>query len=302
MDRFVTWFSRRECARVLMYHRIHAERAWLNVSPENFLLQMRLVKALFTPISLSELVSCLRSGRPIPPRAVVITFDDGYRDNYEKAFPVLRRLGIPATFFVTTGLIESRRHFWWDQVRLGLKQGTELQEAWPEMRGELAGLPRHQLVERVTALLKQMPHDQARRILKTICHPVDPAEPETMTWRQLREMVQAGMEVGSHTVSHPILAQQTREEAEWEIRHSKAILEQQLGCPVEHFAYPNGRPCDFSPEHPGILEQSGYLSACTTVNRFVERTSALYGLERIAVSGYDSAVRFLLKITGLIQR
>ncbi len=293
--------SRRERARVLMYHRIHSERAWLNVSPENFLLQMRLIKAFFTPLSLSELVACLRRGRPIPPRAVVITFDDGYRDNYEKAFPVLRDLGIPATFFVTTGLIESRQHFWWDHVRLGLKPEAELMEAWPEMCHQLAGLPRPQLVDRVTARLKEIPHDQARQLLKAICLPVEPAEPETMTWPQLRELVRAGMEVGSHTVSHPILAQQSREEAEWEIRHSKATLEQQLGCPVKHFAYPNGRPCDLSPEQPRILEQVGYLSACTTVDRFVDRGSSVYGLERIAVNGFDSPVKFLLRMAGLLR-
>ena len=302
MSRFRALLSRQRSARVLMYHRIHPERAWLNVSPEDFLWQMRLIKAFFTPISLGELVDCLRSGRLLPSRAVVITFDDGYRDNYEKAFPILRRLGIPATFFVTTGLIERPGYFWWDQVRLGLKDEAQILEAWPEMREELAGLAHPQRVERVTERLKQIPHDRARRILERICLPVAPAEPETMTWSQIREMVRAGMEVGSHTVSHPILAQQTREEVEWEVRHSKTVLEQQLGCPVEHFAYPNGRPCDLQPDLPRILEEAGYLSACTTVERFVGAHSSVYGLERLGVSGFDPPVKFLLRLTGLWPR
>ncbi|MBO9542510.1 polysaccharide deacetylase family protein [bacterium] len=283
---------------VLMYHRIHEEPDVLNISPERFAAQMRLLRECFSPISLSELVAHLHWGRPLPPDAVVVTFDDGYRDNYTHAFPILKAYDIPATFFVTTGMIGERRHFWWDRVRRGLKPVAEVTAVWPELGHRLQGRSHDEQVRLVCAALKTLDTATARERLERLCDPVVPDVRQTMTWEELREMAAEGMEIGSHTVTHPILANQDPEEAAWEIQHSKETLERELDRPVRHFAYPNGRMVDFSPTLMALIEGVGYQSACSTVTGYASLRSSRFALERIGVCGGESFRRFLIQVSG----
>ncbi len=286
---------------VLMYHRVHPEPHALNVSPEGFESQIRFLRECCHPLSLSEVVDALRHGRPLPPRAVVVTFDDGYRDNYQHAFPILQRYEVPATFFVTSGMIQAGRYFWWDQVRLGLEPPEVVAQAWPAIADSLLGQDRAGQIALVTEALKQTPHRQARELIARICRPVEPTEPVTMTWDEIRHMAAAGMEIGSHTVTHPILAQQAPEEAAWEVRASKETIERELGMPVRHFAYPNGRACDFSPELIAQLEASGYESAWSTIEGAVTRESPCYALERVGVYHDPRLARFVRELVRVLR-
>lgn len=284
---------------ILMYHRVHPDRDVLSVSPERFALHMRVVRECFAPLSLSELTLHLRRGRPLPPRALVVTFDDGYRDNYTHAFPVLKAYGIPATFFVTTGLIGERRHFWWDRVRQGLKPEAAVSAAWPELGDRLRGRSRAEQVALVEEALKRVATVEARDRLELLCAPVVPETRGTMTWAELKEMAEAGMEIGSHTVTHPILANQDPAEAAWEVRHSKEVLERELGREVAHFAYPNGGRDDFSPALMRQIEAAGYVSACSTLEGFVSKRSDPFSLERIGIYSNLNVPAFLLKLAGI---
>ncbi len=286
---------------ILMYHRIQSERAWLNVTPEAFAQQMQVIREVYQPVPLSQVVECLRQSRPLPPRAIVVTFDDGYRDNYLYAYPVLRALGIPATFFITSGHVETQRPFWWDRVQRGLKSTAEILAAWPDLWDVLPGCSREKEIEIVTAAFKEQEHRDALQLLDAICHPVEQDAREVMNWEELRDMAAHGMEIGSHTVTHPILARQSLSAAMWEIQQSKETLERQLDRAVLHFAYPNGRPCDYSVELQLGLEEAGYLSACSSVGTFVTPHSSPFALERIGISGFDSPLRFVAKLAGLAQ-
>lgn len=270
-------------AAVLMYHRVHPEPDVLSVSPERFATHVRFLREYCHPITLSELVRALEEARPLPAGAVVVTFDDGYRDNFTHAYPILAAHGVPATFFVTTGMIDERRHFWWDRVRLGLKEAADVVREWPAIAPALEGLDRHARIARVTEALKRVPSTEARDLIARITFPLGPVEPVTMSWENLRVMARHGMEIGSHTVTHPILAQQSPEEADWEVLQSKRDLERHLGMPIRHFAYPNGRACDFSSRLMRTLQEAGYASACSTVEGVVTPRSSRFSLERIGV-------------------
>lgn len=284
---------RADRALILMYHRVHADPHVLSVSPERFEAQIRFLKEFCHPLSLSELVEALRHGRRLPPRSVVVTFDDGYRDNYTHAFPVLQAYGIPATFFVTSGMIQADQYFWWDRIQQSLKPPEEVAAQWPAVADALGEREREAQVAVVTEALKEVPTHAARELIERICEPSRPPERQTMTWDEIRVMADAGMEIGSHSVTHPILSRQALEEAAWEVRASKETIERELGRPVRHFAYPNGRSCDFPAELIAHLEACGYESAASAVEGAVTRRSVPFALERIGIYHDPSMRRFV---------
>ncbi len=284
---------RRGRVPVLMYHRVHPDPHVLSVSPESFEAQVRFLKEYAHPVTLSEVVDARRRGLGLPPRSVALTFDDGYQDNYVHAYPILRRYEVPATFFVTTGMVQARRHFWWDRVQQGMKPSDAVARAWPAIAPALAGRDRASQIGIVTETLKQVPTHAARDLIDAICHPLVPTDDVTMTWDQIRLMAADGMEIGSHTVTHPILSMQAPEEAAWEVRQSKLTLERELGLPIRHFAYPNGRSCDFSRDVIAHLEDAGYQSACSTMEGVVTRRSEMYALERVGIYHDPSLPRFI---------
>lgn len=283
---------------VLMYHRLRDDGHPLSVPPARFEAQLRWIERVYRPVTLSDLLDGMERGEP-PRGALAITFDDGYLDNYTEAFPRLKALGIPATFFVTTGNVGERRYFWWDRVRLGLRSEPEILSAWPELGEQLAGRSRETQIQAVTEALKEIPQDRALALMETLCEPLIPPEDETMTWDQLAEMADAGMEIGSHTVSHPILTRLSAAGAAAELAGSRAVLEERLGRPVRHFAYPNGQPADLSGDLARMVREAGYRSACTTVAGRVTRGSDPYLLPRIGVYGNTTLPLFVAKLAGL---
>lgn len=281
---------------ILMYHRVHPEPYELCISPAQFEAQMRFLREAFQPVSLTRLVWHLKKGESLPDRAVVVTFDDGYLDNYTHALPLLLAYGIPATFFVASGHIEETRSFWWDRIRRGLRSEAEVIAAWPAIASALRDQPRSEQIQRVTEALKLLPSAEAAELIPLIARPAQPSQRETMTWSELGAMQAAGMEIGSHTVTHPILARQPFEEASWEILHSKRVLEDRLGSSVLHFSYPNGRPCDFSAQLVSVLKAAGYESACATVEGPVNRHSDRFALPRIGIYHSHRLRHLLLKL------
>lgn len=289
-------------APILTYHRIHPEPSSISVPPEAFELQMRTLRELYHPLSLTELVWHLERARPLPPGAVVVTFDDGFRDNYDTALPILQAYGIPATFFIASGTIGQQQYYWFDRVRHGLKPFAAVAAAWPELASALADKSREAQIALVTEALKRQESETASRLLSEICDPVHPTARETMTWEEVRALAAAGMEIGSHTVTHPILSRQRPSGAEWEIRHSKEILEAQTGSPVLHFAYPNGQPRDYSSSIAAMVRAAGYRSAVSMVPGLAGSHSSLFGLERLSIRHHYRLPHFLMKLSGRLSR
>lgn len=209
----------------------------------------------------------------LPPRALVITFDDGYADNAEVALPILRRHGLRATFFVATGFLDGGL-MWNDAViecvrrtpraTLDLQAfglGTLALGSLAQRRSAIGALlPKIKyltLQDRVTAL----------ETLRALCGQPELPTDLMMRSTQVRELAQAGMEIGAHTVRHPILAQETLSTVAGEVQASRHQLQALSGQAVDVFAYPNGRPgTDYRREHVELLREAGFRAAVSTAH------------------------------------
>jgi peptidoglycan/xylan/chitin deacetylase (PgdA/CDA1 family) len=256
---------------ILIFHRVvptHDPLRPDEPTVEEFDWQMRLLREYFSPLPLTEAVERLLAG-DLPANAICVTFDDGYSDNETCAMPILRKYGVPATVFVSTGflnggrmwndtIIEMLRHH--DQPELDLRDiglgcyrvssntlrlGAiasiiqEIRHLHPEVRGKLTA--------EIEKQGRELPNDLM------------------MTDDQVCSLAKNGVSVGAHTVTHPILASIGIEAARQEILGSKTYLENLVQAPVDAFAYPNGRPeKDYRAEHRELVSELGFKTAVST--------------------------------------
>ena len=257
---------------ILIYHRVYPTPDPMfpgEVDAERFDWQMALLRRYCNPLSLSEGVGGLKRGK-LPPRAVAITFDDGYADNATVALPILRKHGLTATFFIATGFLDGGR-MWNDSVIEAVRRAEGRQLDLEEL-----GLGRLPLGDPVTrgataehilrSIKHRAPHDRAEMI-RSICEEVGKELPVDlmMTSEQVRNLAVAGMDVGAHTLTHPILRTLPDADARAEIDGSRRSLERIIGRPVRAFAYPNGRPAeDYEERHRKIVESLQFDYAVST--------------------------------------
>ncbi|HEY7238252.1 MAG TPA: polysaccharide deacetylase family protein [Burkholderiales bacterium] len=254
---------------VLAYHRVLPRPdPLLPGEPDaaEFEARMRWLRANFNVLPLGAAVEALREDR-LPRRALCITFDDGYADNHGVALPILRRLALPATFFVATGFLDGGCMFN-DLVIEAVRRARG-----PHLRLEDIGLGHYALAtveQRVRAIdailsrLKYFQPGQRQQVAAEIARRAGAAVPADlmMTSDQVRSLHQAGMSVGAHTVNHPILAEIPAAEARNEMAQSRARLEDITGAPVRLFAYPNGVPLrDYRREHAELARALGFEAA-----------------------------------------
>lgn len=288
---------------ILIFHRVlAAPDPLLGDDPDvaGFERQMRWLRDWFKVLPLGEAVDRLAAGT-LPARAACVTFDDGYADNEELAAPVLARLGLPATFFVSSGFLAGGC-MWNDQVIEAVRRA-------PAGELDLArlGLGRHPLAEPaqragvVGALLREVRRQPAAQRADTVAGIVaacgSPALPAPMMQpAQVRNLRRLGMEVGAHTVSHPILARVAPEVAAQEIGGSKEQLEAILGERLSLFAYPNGVPrLDYAAEHVDMVRRCGFKAAVATAWGSAARGADLFQLPRF--TPWDrSALRYGLRL------
>lgn len=267
---------------------------------------MRNLVASFKIIPFLDAVRGLRQGK-LPPRAACITFDDGYADNAEIALPVLQKYGIPATFFVSTSFLDGGR-MWNDTV-------IELIRGAPGDTLDLSGiglgqfeigtiLQRRQAVYNVLGQLKYLPLESRQSRIKAMCAliPVIPPRNLMMTSAQIRVLHNAGMEIGGHTVNHPILARMENSAARAEIANGKEMLEDIIRAPVRLFAYPNGKPGrDYLPDHVRMVRELGFDAAVSTAHGAARIGSDMYQLPRF--TPWDRGqLRFTLRMAQNMLR
>ena len=261
-------------ARILYYHRVNDDRDpfFPAISSSLFEQEMKHLARHYKVVSMPELIKHLAGG-PAEP-VVAITFDDGYRDNYENAFPILQRYGLPATIFVTTGTMDYDDPIWFEQMAHALKKTTlehlDLEIDIPRrflLRTESERLSAN---NRIFGLLRELPDTERKewllRILRQLAVTDDgERRGKMLTWDQARYMSTRGVGFGGHTVNHPFLSRLTRENACWETSECKRRIEAELQLPVECFAYPNGREKDLGPWTDEAIQSAGYRSAVTTI-------------------------------------
>lgn len=227
------------------------------------------LKSWFNVLPLDQAVSLLKAGS-LPARAACITFDDGYADNFQVAMPILQQHGLPATFFIATGFLDGGR-MWNDTIIEAVRDTTE-----PLLDLSSLNLGKHPvstLAERRLAIgalidqIKYRPAAQRIGVTEEIANiaQVQPPQDLMMTSSQVKSMRQSGMQIGAHTVSHPILAQLTDDQAKDEISKSKTFLERLLDERVGLFAYPNGKPGeDYLPRTVEVVRSLGFDAAVST--------------------------------------
>ena len=230
------------------------------------------LRADFNVLPLDEAVRRLDSGS-LPVRAACITFDDGYADNCTHALPILQRHGLPAIFYIATGFLDGGR-MWNDTVIESIRRApqTSLDLGALGIEGlgriELGSLPaRRAAIDRILVAIKHKRADERLALTERLATQAGAPLPDDLMMRsdQVRQLRAGGMLVGAHTVSHPILATLSDDEARHEIAACREHLQSLLGEPVMHFAYPNGRPgADYNDESVRIVRELGFDSAVST--------------------------------------
>jgi peptidoglycan/xylan/chitin deacetylase (PgdA/CDA1 family) len=257
---------------VLIYHRVVPEPDELlpgEVCARDFDWQLAVLDRWFRVLPLREAAARLREGK-LPGRTACVTFDDGYADNETVALPLLRKRGIPATFFVATGFLDGGRMFNDSVIETVRRVRASTLDARP---AGLESIPistideRRRAIEVLLQALKYLPQQERQRRVDALVQAAGVQLPSDlmMASGQVRHLRESGMEVGAHTVSHPILANLEPERASIEIRDSKRRLETITGAPVTLFAYPNGKPgVDYRREHVDIVRNLGFEAAVST--------------------------------------
>jgi len=276
---------------ILMYHRVCPKKDnWPpeSLSTQSFERQMEYFCRSYEILPLDKLVQYIQQRKALPEKAVVITFDDGYRDNYLHAYPILKRYKIPATIFLTTGYIEADKLFWWDKLGYIIHHTTVSQLNLDELGNYSlqSELDRFQTSSIVTKRLRKVPEETKNLLidkLAGICHveiPPDLARELTLSWDEIKEMNNNGVSFGARSVTHPILPNIPLEQARYEIIQSKRAIEERLGKEVTAFSYPNG---DFNDRIDRVVRESGYACAVTTTPNLLASRADPYQLSRIGV-------------------
>jgi len=291
---------RRDVA-ILCYHRVIPREKidsvfstpWMIVSQDSFALQMRYLRRKYNVMALSAYLFSVKNGETIPRKSVIVTFDDGWEDNYLYAFPILKKYDIPAAIFLTTGFVGTKRIFWPERVLFALKHlekgcsGKKLpkrlsgffgenfhsrisegdRQKWIEIMKRMDELERNTIIDELERISLEMSRGQIE-------------SNRLMTWEQARKMHENGIEFGSHGVTHRLLTSLNSAEALKEIQDSKKMLERNMGIQIVIFAYPNG---NYNGKIIKILKNENYQLAVTVEHGLNTSKTALFRLKRMCM-------------------
>jgi peptidoglycan/xylan/chitin deacetylase (PgdA/CDA1 family) len=261
-------------ARILYYHRVNDDNDpfFPAISTQLFEQEMRFLRRHYTVVSLSELLERL-TGEAAKP-VVAITLDDGYRDNYRNAFPILERYGLPATIFLTTGSMDTGEALWFERLALACKRTprefVDIEIGAGERLWMRTEAERLRANDRIFAILRTLPDSERRLYLARIQRQLPIRKEEELkdrmlTWNQVRFMQSRGIDFGGHTVTHPFLSRMTSDGFLWEVSECKRRIEEEIQLRARHFAYPNGREEDFGASNKDLIRSAGYRAAVTTI-------------------------------------
>lgn len=295
---------------VLIFHRVHREPELLfpdEPDASAFESRMCLVADLFNVLPLTEAIARLRTSS-LPPRALAITFDDGYADNHDVALPILERLGLHATFFVSTGFLDGGR-MWNDSVIETVRRCDG--DALDASSIGAGTLPvnsieaRRQAIDVLIGKIKYLPLEQRLDVVARLAESARVTLPTDlmMSSAQVRGLHRAGMGIGAHTVNHPILARTEIDVARREIADGRDRLEAIIGERVALFAYPNGKPTvDYTADHVRIVRELGFEAAVATAWGAARHGDDLYQIPRFTPWNWTPWRATLLLARNLVRR
>jgi len=317
----------RKKAVVLMYHRVLSgeeisRRKIQNgiiVETGTFKKQIRFIRKYLKPISLKEFVDHLEKNIPFPSKTCLITFDDGWRDNFLNAYPVLKEESVPAVIFLPTDFVGSLRSFWQEELadllaaaRRRLREDKEFVKknkrllTIEEIRGIMACDPKrlpHEIAS-FSSIQKKKSISEIERLIHSLRQALpaeamqEKKESNFLSWDEVKIMAGDGISFGSHGKSHAILTGISSREVDGEIRESKEILKKNLGQKIDAFSYPNG---DYDESAAKAVQDQGYRVAFGTEGGFVCTGADPFSIRRVNIHQdmTGSIPMFLARIVGL---
>jgi peptidoglycan/xylan/chitin deacetylase (PgdA/CDA1 family) len=263
--------------RIIAYHRICEtdalnDQELVSATCDEFEKQIIHIKKNYSAISFEQLINHLNNDTTPPRNAVIITFDDGFADNYLNAFPILEKYQIPATIFISTDYIDTDKTFWFNLLSRLVKLNVGASFSLDDKRYAVSSKPENQesLLVELLSLMKGKPNKNRLELLIELSKQLPESElcdnyALPMTWDNVREMDKSVIEFGSHTATHPILSQLTHEELEYEIVGSKKQLEKQLGKKIQTISYPEGMEYAYNNKVIEMVTNSGYELGCSYI-------------------------------------
>lgn len=320
--------SNRSAVTILMIHGVmntEAPAAWRPLRPQlprsELLAGLRLLSRYYRFVSLADAVEMLSGRAPFKPRGLVLTFDDGYRNQLQNALPVLKKFDAPGTFFLATGHIEQRRPFWFDRLDYAIQHGSlagrkfgspggEIFQVLSESRESLSAFYRKL---RTSAKRSRMPGSEFSLAMEQLAERLESESGRRLAdvfenddWSALMSWPEIAAQsshplvtFGSHTIDHIRLGWADERAASYQIAESKKMIEKHTGRECRFFCYPYGcfRPALFS-----VLQGCGYTAAVTTVAGLNRRGENLLALRRINVPSSGGPLELLWQIYRLSGR
>jgi peptidoglycan/xylan/chitin deacetylase (PgdA/CDA1 family) len=301
---------------IVLYHRIIPptdKSYWLRpysglvVTSEELERQIAYFAKNFECVPLDDLLNRLTKKTGQKKRLLVVTFDDGFKDNLELGLPILEKYNVPATFYITTGLIDNSILVWWEELQFILQQLHTIEVFW----GPRAGiLPLKTYREKSSAcdylsnLIKDLPPSAVQSFMESLraqCSLTYSPQGATLSWDEIRSLDQHTLiTIGAHSTSHHSLKRLPDEVMHDELAGSKQRLEKEVGHPVHHFSYPYGCQNHVGERELAAVEAAGFRSAVTTLfgHVFHEHDNYRFGLPRISIDLNDSLEYLKWKMTG----
>lgn len=297
---------------VLGYHNIDPTWAFDGTSPEvarrGFEKQVRSLRRWTTVVPLRSALEDLAAGRPLPPRAVALTFDDGYRDNATFAAPVLQSAGLPATFFLVPGFLSDTSRVWWEELGWAFAHATAPVLSWDGARHDTSTpAARAAAMSTVADSLKLFDRGEREAAVTELRGRLAAEGPEPpsrlfMDWDEASGLVRAGHDVGSHTCAHPILSREDPAVQARELADSRRDLEAHFQRPVDVLAYPNGRAQDYSATTLDLVRQAGYAFAVTTHPALARSDSPAIEVPRVLVDAETDLRQLVRRAVSVARR
>jgi len=310
-------FINRKKIRILMYHGVENKQTDFNldisslvISTKNFEKQIKSLSKSYNIMSMHDLTNHIKKKIPFPSNSVIITFDDGLKNNFINAFPILQKYNTKATIFLITDYIDTLKISWLNKLvyilkKIGISKFIEeFKNKFPAYSNLLEKTGQNNIIDRIIFLLIDKVNDNVRR--KFIQNLYNKSKIKInkekikdlyLSWEEIRKMNDAGISFGSHTSTHEVLSLLDYEKAKKEILNSKKNIEVRLNKEINLFAYPYGREIDFNINIKKILINNKFLCAVSTIDGFNTINSDLYELKRICIVD-EPFYYFKLRIEG----
>ena len=305
-----------------MYHGFYnnpeQNQRWLefgdgkHLSVEKFHWQLNYLKKHYQPISLDYLIYCYKNNKMWPDYSVILTIDDGFKSNYTYAYPILKEKQVPATIFLATDFIGTKKMFWLDQVEYALARaqlgkynlnlvGEEFSVNLQDNNSKLT------LMGKIKQMIKTQPQEKRAEIIEQLEKGLKlspekevPEIYQTLNWKEVQEMVNSRIiTIGGHTQTHAITSKCNPEQLTKELTNSKKIIEAETKQKCTLFSYPNGTKDDFDAEVKAKLSELGYECALTTICGLNDSRTNLFELQRLGVDGRNNNLEFVMDVAGL---